>query len=101
APTTLPALVPDTTTGSRPLASSILITPMWAKPLAAPPPRATPMRILGTVTGATAAFTGGGSGRVLPPQAVRIIPAQRSVQERCRKRLVVRMATGRCDRVGH
>src|SRR5690554_4963165 len=50
APTTAPALVPDTTSTPIPLASSILITPMWAKPLAAPPPSARPTR------------TGGGSG---------------------------------------
>jgi len=43
APTTLPALVPATTAGARPLASSILITPTWAKPLAAPPPSAMPI----------------------------------------------------------
>ena len=49
APTTLPALVPATMSGARPLASSILITPMCAKPFAAPPPSAMPMR-----TGASA-----------------------------------------------
>ena len=52
APTTLPALVPETTSMRRPLASSILITPMWAKPFAAPPPRAMPMRTGFTGTGA-------------------------------------------------
>ncbi|KAG1389898.1 hypothetical protein G6F58_013157 [Rhizopus delemar] len=54
APTTLPALVPDTTTGSKPLASNILITPMWAKPLAAPPPSAMPI-FTGLACGTTVA----------------------------------------------
>ncbi len=74
APTTLPALVPDTTTGSKPLASSILITPMWAKPLAAPPPSAMPI-FTGLACGTTVG-AGGGAGRTgSPPQ-----PASRPIR---------------------
>lgn len=58
APTTLPALVPDTTTGAKPLASSILITPICAKPLAAPPPSATPI-LMGLGASAEGACTTG------------------------------------------
>src|SRR5688572_7204671 len=79
APTTLPALVPDTTSGWKPLASSILITPIWAKPLAAPPPRATPIRIFGggaTTGGATTTGDGVGLTASPPPQA-----ASRTVTE--------------------
>ncbi|MPM57278.1 hypothetical protein SDC9_104100 [bioreactor metagenome] len=55
APTTLPALVPEMTAGVKPLASSILMTPMCANPLAAPPPRARPMRIGGAADDEAAA----------------------------------------------
>lgn len=47
APTTDPALVPITMSGTIPWASSALMTPMCAKPLAAPPPRASAMTGLG------------------------------------------------------
>src|SRR5690554_2707970 len=70
APTTLPALVPATTSILIPLASSILITPMWAKPLAAPPPRARPTR--GGGGGGSGAGTGAGAGSATcpgPPEA--------------------------------
>src|ERR1700687_3758720 len=40
APTRLPALVPTTISGTIPCDSSALITPIWAKPRAAPPPSA-------------------------------------------------------------
>src|SRR5690606_40516264 len=70
APTRLPGLVPVITLALIPLASSILITPMWAKPLAAPPPRARPMR--GGGGGGSGAGTGAGTGpatRPGPPEA--------------------------------
>ncbi|MNH36706.1 hypothetical protein D3C79_975250 [compost metagenome] len=77
APTTLPALVPATTAGVKPLASSILITPMWAKPLAAPPPRAMPILI-----GAAAWLASGagvtGLGGLLPQAARASRPPQAS-----------------------
>ena len=89
APTTLPALVPDTKTGLMPLASSILITPMWAKPLAAPPPRAMP-----TLTGGgavTATLTGARTSGVLAQAASR--PQSRAVAKaRC---IVVSVSEGR------
>ena len=40
---TLPALLPTTISGRIPWASSALITPIWAKPRAAPAPRTRPM----------------------------------------------------------
>src|SRR6218665_866561 len=86
APTTLPALVPDTTTGLMPLASSILITPMWAKPLAAPPPSAIPTLSGG---GATVAGAAGGALGVLEQAATRL--ASRTVAKR-------RMVEGRPGR---
>ena len=92
APTTLPALVPDTTTGSKPLASSILITPIWAKPLAAPPPSAMP--ILTGLAGVTGTAAGGGVGRTgSPPQpASRPSRATDSVR-RVRRNEVIGVAT--------
>src|SRR5690606_33028288 len=73
APPTLPALVPATTSARMPWASSILITPMWAKPLAAPPPSALPMRGCATGSGAAGGDAGGGSAGAGPraPQAAR------------------------------
>src|SRR5690606_16318971 len=101
APTTLPALVPDTTTGSSPLASSILITPIWAKPLAAPPPSAMPMRISGTVTGATGStIAGAGSGRVLPPQATSVAARHNSSHEGRRRLVVIGMAGNVVQQIG-
>ncbi len=71
APTTLPALVPATTTGAKPLASSILITPICAKPLAAPPPSATPILTgSGAASGGACTTGAGAAGRGSPPQAV-------------------------------
>src|SRR5690606_642623 len=69
APTTLPALVPATTSARMPLASSILIAPMWAKPLAAPPPSARPIRS-GGKAGADAAGTGADAGASSPRTAL-------------------------------
>ncbi len=69
APTTLPALVPATTSGWMPLASSILITPIWANPFAAPPPRARPIFSFAG-SGATTGVTGGGVGLLPPKQAL-------------------------------
>ena len=43
AATRLPAEVPTTRSGRMPASSSTWITPMWAKPRAAPPPSARPM----------------------------------------------------------
>ena len=60
-PTTLPALVPVTRSGVRPAASNTLITPTWAKPLAAPPPSAKPILGFSTGLGVTAA---GGEDKV-------------------------------------
>ena len=80
APTTLPALVPDTTTGLMPLASSILITPMWAKPLAAPPPSASPTLIGATATGTPAGVTAGAGGALA--QAARSVQARTTAKTR-------------------
>ena len=69
APTTLPALVPATKAGSKPLASSILITPIWAKPLAAPPPgrcRSSPAWPVGPRSAPAAAWGGPGRHRSRP-----------------------------------
>ena len=73
APTTLPALVPATTEGAKPLASSILMTPMCANPLAAPPPRAMPILIGGAevMVPVASGTTGAGLGGLLP-QAARV-----------------------------
>ena len=75
APTTLPALVPATKAGAKPLASSILMTPMCAKPLAAPPPSAMPiLRGAGSAAeGVAVAALGGDPAGALAgvlPQAV-------------------------------
>src|SRR5690606_37015263 len=93
APTTLPALVPATTSGLMPLASSILITPMWAKPLAAPPPSAKPIFGGGT-TGSGSAGCGGGSGRVPPVQAASRTASSAQAEERDAER------NGRSDLTG-
>ena len=73
APTTLPALVPDTTAGARPLASSILMTPIWAKPFTAPPPRARPILMGATGVPGTVGVDSGvaaeGLGGLLPQAA--------------------------------
>ena len=59
AATKLPALVPTTKSGRMPASSSTWITPMWAKPRAAPPPSAKPMRGgLGSFGGAAGAGLG-------------------------------------------
>src|SRR5258706_9877217 len=57
-PTTEPALVPTTMVGEMPCASSALITPTWAKPRAAPPPKARAIFAGGRAT--TGKGTGGG-----------------------------------------
>src|SRR5689334_21976686 len=44
AATTLPADVPTSRSGTSPFSSSAWMTPMWAKPRAAPPPSARPIR---------------------------------------------------------
>src|SRR5690606_15108563 len=102
APTTLPALVPATTSGVRPLASSILITPIWAKPLAAPPPRARPIFGGGTTgSGSTGATGSGGVGRTLsPPQAASSAPASMGRSRRQRRGRGVRTDAGRFTAVG-
>ncbi len=83
APTTLPALVPETTSGWMPLASSILITPMCANPLAAPPPSARPTRIGATLTGAGGGVTatGGGVGWPLLAQAPSSTLSEKATRE--------------------
>jgi hypothetical protein len=65
-PTRLPALVPATTSTVMPCASSALITPMWAKPRAAPPPRARPILILRGATGSGGPWRVGHHGRRSP-----------------------------------
>ncbi len=61
AATRLPAEVPVTMSGWMPFSSSTSITPMWAKPRAAPPPSARPMRggRVGFGTGATSSAAAG------------------------------------------
>ncbi len=66
APTSEPALVPITMSGTIPCASSALMTPMCAKPLAAPPPRAS--AITGFAFGGfTATWAGAVVGVLLQP----------------------------------
>ncbi len=50
-PTIEPALVPVTTLTGMLCCSKTLITPMWAKPLEAPPPKAKPMVACGLGAG--------------------------------------------------
>ena len=73
AATTLPAEVPVTKSTWMPCSCSTCSTPMWAKPLAAPPPSARPMRgSLGTCTLATLgslAALAGGNGAAPPSPA--------------------------------
>src|SRR5574343_2080304 len=61
------------TSGTMPCASSILITPMWAKPRAAPPPRARP--IFGLAAGVSGALAGSSeqppSAAAKPPSSSR------------------------------
>jgi hypothetical protein len=58
--TRLPADVPTTRSGRMPFSSSTWMTPMCAKPRAAPPPRARPMRGgFGAGVGAITSGTGG------------------------------------------
>jgi len=82
APTTLPALVPATTAGAKPLASSILSTPMCANPLAAPPPRAMPILMGGAavVVAVGSRAVGGALGGVLPQAAS--VATSRQAKER-------------------
>ena len=91
APTTLPALVPATTSTVIPFASSILITPMWAKPLAAPPPSARPTRTGGGAgSGAgVGSISTGATGRTSPcPQAASRSAAHGSSRERRWERFI-------------
>lgn len=94
APTTLPALVPDTTTGANPLASSILITPICAKPLAAPPPSATPIFTgLGAVADGACTTGAGVAGRGSPPQAESRPISDSKARERGRRSAVMATET--------
>ena len=71
AATRLPADVPTTRSGAMPFSSSAWITPMWAKPRAAPPPSARPMR--GRRGGGGGG--GGGDGAAAPTGGGRGAPA--------------------------
>jgi len=101
AATRLPADVPTTRSGAKPFSSSAWITPMWAKPRAAPPPSARPMRGRrgggGGAGGGGAAATGEGEdtgggalaqpARPRPPRAAR----RASHSRRCRVFSLCRM----------
>src|ERR1700687_6122192 len=84
APTTEPALVPHTRSTWMSRASSALITPMCAKPRAAPPPSASPTRMTRSRVAAAGRVVGA-KGAATPPvlllvdaQAVRTADAQAS-----------------------
>ena len=76
AATRLPAEVPTTRSGAKPFSSSAWMTPMWAKPRAAPPPSARPMR--GRRGGAATTTGGAATAATVPrrtaPQASRSRP---------------------------
>ncbi len=65
---TLPALVPTIKSGLMSFASRALMTPMCAKPRAAPPPSAKP------IIGGLDALRGGGGVGVLQAQSSRSMP---------------------------
>jgi hypothetical protein len=89
APTTLPALVPTTMSGTIPCASSALMTPMCAKPRAAPPPSASAILILRGGSGVAAAATGAAGGATgAEPQPVNAYAAKaaRELSDKRRRR---------------
>ena len=67
-PTTAPALVPVTMLTGMLFSRSTLITPMWAKPLLAPPPKAKPTTALGLVCTTWV----GDLGESVVPQAAKV-----------------------------
>src|SRR4030042_5427528 len=68
--------------GTMPWASSALITPMWAKPRAAPPPSASAI-----LSGGLGATTGGGTGGIGAGGGVAQAESRAAIRSRDRRRM--------------